>query len=81
MPYVVLDQVPFAQKVFQTIFSIFPRILNLLMILAITLFIYSALGMEMFCFLKNNNELDFFNQNYASFINSLFALLKFSTME
>ena len=72
---------PFAQKVFQTIFSIFPRILNLLMILAITLFIYSALGMEMFCFLKNNNELDFFNQNYASFINSLFALLKFSTME
>ena len=81
MPYVVLDQVPFAQKVFQTIFSIFPRILNLLMILAITLFIYSDLGMEMFCFLKNNNELDFFNQNYASFINSLFALLKFSTME
>ena len=72
---------PFAQKVFQTIFSIFPRILNLLMILAITLFIYSDLGMEMFCFLKNNNELDFFNQNYASFINSLFALLKFSTME
>ena len=81
MPYVVLDQVPFAQKVFQTIFSIFPRILNLLMILAITLFIYSDLGMEMFCFLKNNNELDFFNQNYAFFINSLFALLKFSTME
>ena len=77
----MLDQFPFAQKVFQTIFSILPRTLNLLMILAITLFIYSVVGMELFCFLKHNNEIDGFNQNYESFTNALLALIKFSTME
>ena len=37
--------------------------------------------MELFCFLKHNNEIDAFNQNYESFVNALFALIKFSTME
>ena len=52
-----------------------------MMILAITLFIYSIIGMEMFCFLKHNHEIDAFNQNYESFVNALLALIKFSTME
>ena len=51
------------------------------MILLITFFIYSIFGMELFCFLRHNNEIDAYNQNYESFINAFLSLVKFSTME
>lgn len=77
----VLDEIPFARKLLNTIVSILPQTSNILLMICLTLFIYTIIGMELFSFLRPNIELDNFNQNYTSFSTALFALIKFSTME
>lgn len=69
------------RKLLNAIATILPRTSNILLLIAITLFIYAIIGMEMFSYLRPNVELDVFNQNYSNFSSALFALVKFSTME
>jgi hypothetical protein len=77
----VLDTIPFAKKLLNTIVSVLPNTSNILLMICLTLFIYAIIGMELFSFLKPNIELDTFNQNYTNFSSALFALIKFSTLE
>ena len=77
----MLNEIPLTQKVTQTLSSILPRTRFVLLLIAVLLFVYSILGMELFCFLRYNEELDGFNQNYDDFLSALFTLIKFSTLE
>ena len=77
----MLDEIPFAKKLLNTIVSVLPYTSNILLMLCTTLFIYAIIGMELFSFLKPSIELDTFNQNYTNFSTALFALIKFSTIE
>ncbi len=51
------------------------------MLMIITLFIYTCIGMEIFGYLKPGKELNDFDENYVDFGNALFSLIKFSTWE
>lgn len=77
----MLNEITFARKLMNAIATILPRTSNILLLIAITLFIYTIIGMELFSYLRPSVELDAFNQNYTDFGSALFALIKFSTME
>ena len=47
----------------------------------IVLYIYTAIGVNLFGYLKFNKELNEYDQNYTCFSSALYALIKFSTME
>ena len=77
----MLDDIPFTRKIIQTISVILPRTRFVLFLIGALFFIYSILGMELFSFLRYNEEIDGFNQNYNDFLSAFFALIKFSTFE
>lgn len=77
----MIDEIPFANKMLNSLFTIFPRTANILLIILVTIVTYAILGMELFSFLRPRQELDSYNQNYKDFQTALFALIKFSTME
>ena len=77
----MLDDIPFTRKIIQTISVILPRTRFVLFLIGALFFIYSILGMELFSFLRYNEEIDGFNQNYDDFLSAFFALIKFSTLE
>ena len=64
-----------------SLLTILPYTLNILLIIILTLFIYTVIGNELFVYLRPNSELNEHDQNYHSFGNALFALVKFSMME
>ena len=77
----MLDEIPFARKLLNSLVTILPQTTNIALLIVITLFIYAIIGMELFSFLRPSSELDDYNQNYTNFSSALFALIKFSTME
>lgn len=76
----MLDEIPFAQKIIQTLSIILPRTRFVLLLIGVFFFIYAITGMELFCFLKHNVEIDGFFQSYEDFISAFFTLLKFSIL-
>ena len=77
----MLDQIPSTQKIVQTLSVILPRTRFVLLLITMLFFIYSIVGMELFCFLRHSKEIDGFNQSYEDFASALFSLIKFSTLE
>lgn len=43
--------------------------------------VYAAIGVELFCFLRHNQEIDSFNQNYQDLTHSIFSTQKFTFLE
>ena len=60
----VLDEIPYTQKIVQTLSIILPRTRFVLLLIAVLFFVSSIVGMELFCFLRYNKEIDGFNQSY-----------------
>jgi hypothetical protein len=50
----VLDEIPFAKKLLNTILSVLPQTSNILLMICITLFCYTIIGMELFSYLRIN---------------------------
>ena len=65
----------------QTLSIILPRTRFVLLLIGVFFFVFSIVGMELFCFLRPNQEIDGINQSYEDFFSALSALLKFSIME
>ena len=76
----MLDEILFTQKAIQTLFTILPRTRFALLLIGVLFFIYSIVGVELFCFMRYNEEIDGLNQSYDDFLSALSALIKFSTL-
>ena len=76
-----MDEIPFTQKILQTLSLILPRTRFVLLLVGVWLFMYAIVGVELFCFLRHNQEIDGVNQSYEDFFSALSALLKFSILE
>ena len=50
----VLDKIPFAQKTLDNIFTILSRSINFIIINVVVFYIYSIIGVNLFCFLKHS---------------------------
>ena len=77
----MLDEIPFTKRIIQTLSIILPRTRFFLLLVGALFYIYAILGVELFCFLRNGNEIDGFNQSYSDFISALLSLVKFSILE
>ena len=79
--YSVLDEISFTQKIIQTLSTILPRTRFALLLIGVLFYIYSIVGVELFCFMRYNQEIDGTNQSYDDFPSAFFTLIKFSTLE
>lgn len=77
----VLSEFTFMRKLFNSLVTVIPQTINILLIILTVFFIYSVIGMELFSYLKFNTELNQHDQNYRDFSSSVFALVKFSLNE
>lgn len=60
----MLDEIPFTQKMLQTLSAILPRTRFVLLLACVLFFVYTIAGVEMFSFLRHNQEIDGINQSY-----------------
>ena len=60
----MLDEIPYTHKITQTLSIILPRTRFVLLLIAAVFFVYSIVGVELFCFLRHSQEIDGFNQSY-----------------
>ncbi len=64
---------------FNSLMTVLPKTKDIFLLMIATMFVYTAVGMEIFGYLKPGKELNEFDQNYVTFGNALFSLIKFST--
>jgi hypothetical protein len=76
----VINDIKFVKKMTSSLIRVLPQTKNMLLIILAVLYIYTIIGMELFSYLKFNTELNSFDQNYTTFSQALYSLIKFSTM-
>lgn len=59
--YLVIQSFEFFQKMFNSLLTILPKTKDIFMLIIITLFIYTCVGMEIFGYLKQGQELNDFD--------------------
>ncbi|CAD8180886.1 unnamed protein product [Paramecium pentaurelia] len=69
------------EKLFSSIFSVIPNSLSMLFIMFIFLFIYTTLGMDMFAFIRNQSNLNGWDQHFRKFSTAMFSLIKVASSE
>ncbi len=57
----VIQEFEFFQKIFNSFMTILPKTKDIFMLMIVTLFIYTCIGMEIFGYLKPGRELNDFD--------------------
>ena len=69
------------RKVFNTIYYVFPRLSNILLLMILILYIYSIMAVNLFAYLKPQKNVDGFDVHFKDFFGSLFTLIRIGTSE
>ena len=73
----MLNELVITEKIIGTLAVILPRTINVFFLVLVLFFIYSVVGVELFCFLKQGDDSE---QDYQDFISAFVSLLEFSTL-
>ena len=76
----LINRVKKLRTLFNTLIVSLPSIVNIGTLILLLFFIYAVIGMQLFSFIPNNEEVDE-HANFRSFTSSMFLLLRFSTGE
>ncbi|CAD8058415.1 unnamed protein product [Paramecium primaurelia] len=69
------------ERLFHSIFSVIPNALSMLYIMFVFLFIYTSLGIDMFCYLRPQKYIDDFDVHFRKFTTAMFSLVRVASSE
>ncbi|CAD8076090.1 unnamed protein product [Paramecium sonneborni] len=79
--YYIIRRFPELEKLFNTIFSVIPSALAMIFIMALFLFIYASLGMDLFGYLRPQNYIEGFDLHFRTFTTAMFSLIRVASSE
>ncbi|CAD8060541.1 unnamed protein product [Paramecium primaurelia] len=79
--YYIIRRFPELEKLFNTIFSVIPSALAMIFIMALFLFIYASLGMDLFGYLRPQNYIEGFDLHFRKFTTAMFSLIRVASSE
>ncbi|CAD8074658.1 unnamed protein product [Paramecium sonneborni] len=69
------------ERLFHSIFSVIPNALSMLYIMFVFLFIYTSLGIDIFCYLRPQKYIDDFDVHFRKFTTAMFSLVRVASSE
>ncbi|CAD8064649.1 unnamed protein product [Paramecium sonneborni] len=79
--YYIIRRFPELEKLFNTIFSVIPSALAMIFIMALFLFIYASLGMDLFGYLRPQIYIEGFDLHFRKFTTAMFSLIRVASSE
>ncbi|CAD8145327.1 unnamed protein product [Paramecium pentaurelia] len=79
--YYIIRRFPELEKLFNTIFSVIPSALAMIFIMALFLYIYASLGMDLLGYLRPQNYIEGFDLHFRKFTTAMFSLIRVASSE
>lgn len=79
--YRIFKRIQSVKQIYDTLFHIFPTLLNMLLLIILILYMYAVVGMDVFAYLKPQLNINGIDMHFRTFPIAFFTLVRVATSE